>query len=169
MEKFEKIATRLFEKAIEENDNPYSITSKIMWWELFYNLNRDKSLIEALSQESILLDLFDAELSYHCDNKNQIPIEGKLQKIKISFLNMLKQYFKENISFSLEQTNIRINEKNYLDRQLIKEFNAFKEWAEQKPEKMKKLIKDYQIYHNQVVQDIKDEIKEAESSTSSFE
>ena len=48
MEKFEKIATRLFEKAIEESDNPYSITSKIMWWELFYNLNRDKSLIEAL-------------------------------------------------------------------------------------------------------------------------
>jgi len=155
MEKFEKIATKLFEKAIEENDNPHSITSKIMWWELFYNLNRDKSLIEALSQESILLDLFDAELNYHCDNKNQIPIEGKLQKIKISFLNMLKKYFKENVSFSLEQTNIRINEKYYLDKQLIKEFNIFKDWAEKQPEKMKKLIKDYQVYHNQVVQDIK--------------
>lgn len=169
MEKFEKIATRLFEKAIEESDNPYSITSKIMWWELFYNLNRDKSLIEALSQESILLDLFDAELSYHCNNKNNIPIEVKLQKIKISFLNMLKKYLKENIPFSLEQAHIRINEQNHLDKQLIKEFNAFKKWAEQDPEKMKKLIKDYQIYHNQVVQDIKDEIKEAESSTSTFD
>ncbi len=169
MEKFEKIATRLFEKAIEESDNPYSITSKIMWWELFYNLNRDKSLIEALSQESILLDLFDAELSYHCNNKNNIPIEVKLQKIKISFLNMLKKYLKENIPFSLEQAHIRINEQNHLDKQLIKEFNVFKKWAEQDPEKMKKLIKDYQIYHNQVVQDIKDEIKEAESSTSTFD
>ena len=169
MEKFEKIATRLFEKAIEESDNPYSITSKIMWWELFYNLNRDKSLIEALSQESIILDLFDAELSYHCNNKNNIPIEVKLQKIKISFLNMLKKYLKENIPFSLEQAHIRINEQNHLDKQLIKEFNVFKKWAEQDPEKMKKLIKDYQIYHNQVVQDIKDEIKEAESSTSTFD
>ena len=82
---------------------------------------------------------------------------------------MLKKYFKENIPFSLEQAHIRINEQNHLDKQLIKEFNAFKKWAEQDPEKMKKLIKDYQIYHNQVVQDIKDEIKEAESSTSTFD
>lgn len=165
MEKFEKIAAKLFERGIEENDNPYSVTTKIMWWELFFNLNRNKSLIETLSQESILLDLFDAELSYHCENKNKIPIEGKLQKIKISFLTMLMKYFKENAQFSLKDINIKLSEDKYLDKQLIKEFKTFSKTLKAKPEHMKHLIREYQNYHNQVVIDIKNEMKEAETST----